>query len=751
MLKWNTLNDKVKSLFRQGHYDRAIVVAKKALEVAEQTGIPNHTSVATSLNNLAELYRTQGQYAQAEPLYMRALQIDEKVWGPDHPHVATDLNNLALLYQDKGQYAQAEPLFNRSLAIREKALGPDHSDVAMSLNNLAAVYQNQGQYLQAGDLYKRAMAIDEKVYGPNHPDVATDLNNLALLYYTQGWYAQAEPLYERALTIDEKALGPNDPDVAADLDNLGALYRTQGQYAQAEPLYKRSLAIREKALGPDHLDVATSLDNLAAMYDTKGQYAQAEPLYKRSLAIKEKALGPDHPDVAMSLNNLAELYKKGSGPDHPDVVGNLNKLAELHKSHGQYAQAEQLYNRLLAITEKAIGPNHPDVAQILENLAAIYRATNRMEEAEVLKKRTEAILFVKQESQMPDKAIGPAEKNHQPLQPKKRSGLATASLVCGICGLAYPISILFLASIAGVVCGHMSLARIKDKPSEFAGSKRAKAGLIISYIALALGLILSIAIAYMKKDIETHLVGGRTSAPVPAPAVRTPTPLIIVDPAVEQSLSFAPVKQPKDRRSYAVPEAKPETQPANIASVKSAREPPIAVKQEDAETELREAEKKQAEMVAKLASAGNGPDLIESTIEGEFSGWDGDTIFKLSNGQIWQQDSYAYTYHYAFRPKVMIFKTNGAYKLKVDGVAGTIFVKRLEESDVIESTIEGAFSGWNGETIFKLANGQIWQQAMYAYAYHYAFRPKIMIIKTDGAHKMKVDGVSGTIFVKRLK
>ena len=76
--------------------------------------------------------------------------------------------------------------------------------------------------------------------------------------------------------------------------------------------------------------------------------------------------------------------------------------------------------------------------------------------------------------------------------------------------------------------------------------------------------------------------------------------------------------------------------------------------------------------------ADDGPYLIESSIEGEFKGWDGETIFKLDNGQIWQQAGYAYTYRYAFRPKVMIIKTDGGYRMKVDGVSGTIFVKRLK-------------------------------------------------------------------------
>ncbi|HMN42444.1 MAG TPA: S1C family serine protease [Phycisphaerales bacterium] len=105
---------------------------------------------------------------------------------------------------------------------------------------------------------------------------------------------------------------------------------------------------------------------------------------------------------------------------------------------------------------------------------------------------------------------------------------------------------------------------------------------------------------------------------------------------------------------------------------------PGVVRPQDAEEALRKIEKELAEAVAKIAPAGNGPDLIESKIDGEFSGWDGETIFKLSNGQIWQQVTYGYTYRYAYSPKVFIIKTNGAYKMKVDGVSSTIFVKQIK-------------------------------------------------------------------------
>ena len=52
----------------------------------------------------------QGRYAEAEPFHQCALAIKEKALGPDHADVATSLNNLAELYRTQGRYAEAEPV-----------------------------------------------------------------------------------------------------------------------------------------------------------------------------------------------------------------------------------------------------------------------------------------------------------------------------------------------------------------------------------------------------------------------------------------------------------------------------------------------------------------------------------------------------------------------------------------------------------------------------------------------------------------
>jgi hypothetical protein len=71
------------------------------------------------------------------------------------------------------------------------------------------------------------------------------------------------------------------------------------------------------------------------------------------------------------------------------------------------------------------------------------------------------------------------------------------------------------------------------------------------------------------------------------------------------------------------------------------------------------------------------PSVIETQIDGDFEGWEGETIIKLMNGQIWQQTEYYYYYHYAFMPKVLIYRSGGGYKMKVDGVDKAVGVERL--------------------------------------------------------------------------
>ncbi len=138
-------------------------------------------------------------------------------------------------------------------------------------------------------------------------------------------------------------------------------------------------------------------------------------------------------------------------------------------------------------------------------------------------------------------------------------------------------------------------------------------------------------------------------------------------------------------------------------------------------------------------------------------------VFKLADGSYWEV-KYEYEYMYEYYPEVVICPLRG--KLHVRGKS--LDVQQITSSratpptagipergtitpDVIESRIDGEFTGWEGETIFKLQNGQMWQQSSYAYKYKYAYSPKVLIYKSGAVYKMRVDGMDGDIAVQRIK
>ncbi len=68
---------------------------------------------------------------------------------------------------------------------------------------------------------------------------------------------------------------------------------------------------------------------------------------------------------------------------------------------------------------------------------------------------------------------------------------------------------------------------------------------------------------------------------------------------------------------------------------------------------------------------------VRSHIDGEFEGWDGDTIVELVNGQVWEQAEYVYAYAYRYMPEVAIYAASGRCKMLVEGMDEAVAVRRI--------------------------------------------------------------------------
>lgn len=74
-----------------------------------------------------------------------------------------------------------------------------------------------------------------------------------------------------------------------------------------------------------------------------------------------------------------------------------------------------------------------------------------------------------------------------PVVPEKNSGLAIASLVCGIASFL----LLLLTGIPAIICGHMALGKIKKSQGSLGGRGMAITGLILGYVSILLTLVVA--------------------------------------------------------------------------------------------------------------------------------------------------------------------------------------------------------------------------------------------------------------------
>lgn len=75
----------------------------------------------------------------------------------------------------------------------------------------------------------------------------------------------------------------------------------------------------------------------------------------------------------------------------------------------------------------------------------------------------------------------------------------------------------------------------------------------------------------------------------------------------------------------------------------------------------------------------NTPETVESYLPGDFSGWSGRTIFRLANGQVWQQTAPGDFYYRTENPKVIINRGSlGSYLLRIEGKNSSVRVRRIE-------------------------------------------------------------------------
>lgn len=243
------------SRFDDNKFDDALKPAKQALEIREKVLGREHELVASSLNQIADIYVAQQKYEVAEPFYKRSLAILEKKWGPESKFLTSTIESLAIVRFAVRDNGAAEKLYMRSLAIKEKALGPNDPGLEKTIKTIGVFYERIDKPGKALEYFKRSLAVKEKQFGSNSPNLIEPLYNCACALIAANKSSDAQAYKSRAASI----VTPLEPTNRGVLQG-SAIYRFEPEY----PIEAR----RRRVSGT--VVVQVTVDECGRVTDAKG-------------------------------------------------------------------------------------------------------------------------------------------------------------------------------------------------------------------------------------------------------------------------------------------------------------------------------------------------------------------------------------------------------------------------------------------------------------------------------------------------
>jgi tetratricopeptide (TPR) repeat protein len=310
----------------QGRHVEAATLMQREMEAFEELEGPRSTNLASSMNQLADIYRKGGRAREANELLLRALSIYQK-----QPAVGKNPALLAMLTQRPDlvpiekkipapafrQTPARKLLINRAAArtvpvaegetaptrakrkpaSREvQSQGPDPEPVAKK--KLVPTFRRAPALgLPVNRVVARVVPVAKGETAPKREPTLRELQYLeramrldqeAGELWWQNRIVAVERNYREALRFREAALGRNHPDVGQSLIRLARLYWSTNRNTEAYSLHRWAIAILAQKLPADSTELADAMWEFGGFMQIIGDYNSAQPLMLKALSVFEK-------------------------------------------------------------------------------------------------------------------------------------------------------------------------------------------------------------------------------------------------------------------------------------------------------------------------------------------------------------------------------------------------------------------------------------------------------------------------------
>ncbi|KAM0936964.1 putative tetratricopeptide-like helical domain superfamily [Dioscorea sansibarensis] len=333
--KWRIFTDNGRELFLKGKLDEAEKYFSAALEEAKEGFGTRDPHVASSCNNLAELYRVRKAFEKAEPLYLEAISILEESFGADDIRVGAALHNLGQFYLAQRKLDQAHACYERALKIKGRVLGYGHTDYANTMYHLGTVLHLQGKEKDSVALVQESIRILEESGQGQTTTCIRRMRYLSQMLLKSNRLVEAENLQRKILHILEISKGWDSMDTVVAAEDLALILQSLGSLQDAQELFEQCLDVRKTILAEDHVQIAANMLHLARIAllkstqlrrlkiaDARDEVERAKVLLDDSIRIAKTAL--NHSRKKQSVQS--DSTQKNSKDEHVALIILLQSL-----------------------------------------------------------------------------------------------------------------------------------------------------------------------------------------------------------------------------------------------------------------------------------------------------------------------------------------------------------------------------------------------------------------------------------------
>jgi len=157
--------------------DGALEANQECLRLRRDAFGDTHEDVASTLTHVASVLLKLERHHIALQLFMEAYRIRKTIPVPDTSSLAFTIYNIAHIYHHQGSHDNALKYYLATAEV-EKGLGIAHLDLSITYYNIGQLFYQRGEMKLALIKFKEALEIERECYGANHPNCARTLNEI---------------------------------------------------------------------------------------------------------------------------------------------------------------------------------------------------------------------------------------------------------------------------------------------------------------------------------------------------------------------------------------------------------------------------------------------------------------------------------------------------------------------------------------------------------------------------------------------